>query len=80
MNRVEITQPVGLGMFGLTHMQVCAVADATDEEILEVCNNRNPSGTSHGWSTVERRDREGYIQAPVQCGEHKDRLHFMVGC
>lgn len=27
---------------GICHMQVCAVNDATDEEILAVCNHANP--------------------------------------
>ena len=31
---------------GLCGMQVCAVHDATDEEVLAVCNRENPSGTS----------------------------------
>ena len=76
MNKVVITKPV----MGICHMQVCAEKDSTDEDILEVCNSENPSGTSGGWSFVIRKD-EKYPQCdPVQCVDDRDRLHFMVGC
>ena len=66
---------------GLCHMQVCAVKDATDEEILSRCNSDNPSGTQAGWSTVYRMDDEFYGRtAPVRCEHNLERLHFMVGC
>lgn len=79
MNRVEITRPI----VGLTRMQVCAVADATDEEILEVCNRENPSGTSNGWSKVIRVEDEysSKDSLPVACLSYPDdRLHFLVSC
>lgn len=72
MDRVIITQP----FVGICHMQVCAVADATDQEILRVCNAKNPSGTTHGWSAVIR---DGDV-APVVCDSYPDRRHFMVSC
>lgn len=52
MERVIITKPI-IGVFA---MQVCAESDATDAEILKVCNAENPSGTSGGWSKVVRED------------------------
>lgn len=72
MDRVIITKP----MVGLFTMQVCAVKDATDEEILSVCNSQNPSGTSAGWCEVIRSG-EG---EPVVCEEGKERLHILVIC
>lgn len=72
MTRVIITK----GIIGICHMQVCAVANATDEEILEVCNRENPSGTQHGWAIVIR-DGEG---APVPCAGNSGRQHFLVSC
>ena len=71
--RVIVTRPV----IGFAHMQVCAVADATDEEILSVCNSENPSGTSHGWTGVIRE--EG-VQGPIQCATDPKRTHFLVSC
>lgn len=75
--RVIVTRPI----VGLCHMQVCAVADATDEEILEVCNAENPAGTTHGWSQV-CRDGEwmGSSVAPVECDQEPGRLHLLVAC
>jgi len=40
MNRVTVSR-CWVGFFGV---QVCAVKDATDDEILEVCNRENPAG------------------------------------
>lgn len=73
MERVLITRP----FYGLAAMQVCAVADATDQEILAVCNTRNPWRAS-GWSMVVRDDKEHPNCNPVQCEEHPDRLHILV--
>ena len=61
---------------GICHMQVCAEADVTDEEILEFCNRDNPSGTTNGWGGVER---EG-DKAPVKCGDDPNRKHFLIYC
>ena len=77
MNRVIITQPV----FGICHMQVCAVQDATDDEILEVCNSANPSGTTNGWGTVCHTDDDFFGKtAPVKCADYPDRTHYLVAC
>lgn len=82
MPRVKITAPI----VGICHMQVCAVADATDEEILAECNRGNPSGTSNGWSNVIRENnpsseqRDGAKLNPVLCSGHPGRLHFLVRC
>lgn len=73
MDRVSITQCV----VGICFMQVCAVNNATDEEILEVCNRENPSGTINGWVGVVR---EGRKEGPVKCDKYEDRTHFLVYC
>jgi hypothetical protein len=75
MERVEVTRPI----IGFCNMQVCAVKDATDEEILKVCNSQNPSGTDLGWAKVIRKQNE-LKQGPVQCESHSDRLHFIIEC
>jgi hypothetical protein len=81
MKRVIITQPI----FGICYMQVCAEADASDEEILEVCNSENPSGTTNGWAEVIRTVEEEHNYRipnfqPVQCSEYSDRQHFLIVC
>jgi hypothetical protein len=72
MNRVVITKC----MIGICHMQVCAVKDATDEEILAVANRENPSGTRNGWGTVIRKGKG----KPVTCADDKSRKHFLISC
>jgi len=57
-------------------MQICAVAEATDEEILSLCNKDNPSGTESGWSMVIRAG----AGAPVVCEKDPARKHFLVVC
>lgn len=78
--RVIITRPV----LGAVHMQVCATSDATDVEILDVCNRENPSGTSAGWTAVIRKPDGSMFQtpntAPKQCAEDPSRTHFLVIC
>ena len=79
MSRVIVTRPV----VGLCHMQVCAVNDATDEEILLECNLQNQSGTTNGWSYVCRNvqpDEFWGDAGPKQCAEHSDRIHYLVAC
>lgn len=75
--RVVVTRPI----MGIAHMQVCAVNDATEEEILAVCNRENPAGTQNGWGTVYRADDEFWGKlAPVRCSDDPGRTHFVVGC
>jgi hypothetical protein len=76
MDRVEVSRL----MIGICHMQVCAVADATDEEILAVCNTQNPSGTTAGWVEVVRDDKEYPQLNPGPCAHHPERLHILVSC
>jgi hypothetical protein len=82
MERVIITQC----MMGIIGMQVCAVPDATDEEILEVCNMGNPSGTSAGWSTVVHEDtvkKSALLDencVPRPCDDLPERIHYLVLC
>lgn len=73
-------------MVNIFTMQVCAVKSATDEEILAVCNDENPAGTSNGWAKVIRESEgadsisAGPNKVPVPCTDHEDRLHFLVLC
>lgn len=81
-NRVVITKSV----IGLTGMQVCAVKDATDAEILEHVNKKNPSGTENGWSKIIntsddlRELKMGENCLPVQCSDDCERVHKLVIC
>lgn len=78
--RVQVTRPV----MGICNMQVCAVLDATDEEILEVCNRENPAGTQNGWGIVVRKPDGSLFQpqeiAPVRCDQDPNRQHLIVLC
>lgn len=67
---------------GICHMSVCAVADATDEEILFVCNLENPAGTRNGWSEVIRDGMENHPKEnyPVCCSDVEGRVHFLIVC
>ena len=74
---------------GLFSMQVCAANDATDEEILRVCNSQNPAGGGLAWNTVIRhveQHHEDNLQTrgkrgePVVCEDDPNRTHFLVGC
>lgn len=79
MEKVIVTRP----MIGICHMQVCCDKDATDQEILDVCNRENVSGTSNGWALVIRKlDADSIFQTPgpVQCADDPNRLHIMVAC
>jgi len=78
MNRIIVTRPI----VGICYMQVCAEKDATDTEILEICNRENPSGTTAGWVRVVREVKfEGEEnKLPVQCADNPNRLHFLVCC
>jgi hypothetical protein len=81
MERVVVTIPI----VNICTMQVCALKEATDEEILAVCNKENPAGTENGWSTVIREvDKsnifKGKNKIPVPCDDYPDRLHILVLC
>ena len=78
MERVIVTAP----FVGICHMQVCAESDATDEEILAVCNRENPSGTTCGWGHVVRTIGDGDHEnmKPLPCADEKGRTHFLVAC
>ena len=77
--RVVVTQR----SCGLGYMQVCCVHDATDEEILKVCNTENPNGTTGGWRNVVRDAAKEDLPekcGPIQCSEFPDRVHYLVSC
>ena len=60
-------------------MQVCAVDDATDEEILEVANRENRCFLRRdGWMEVYRGDDAN--KKPGPCNDHPGRTHFLVSC
>jgi hypothetical protein len=70
---------------GLIAMQVCAISDATDQEILDVCNRENPAGTTNGWGRVVRSVEPdewavNETSLPVPCGDDATRTHFLVTC
>lgn len=68
---------------GIVHMQVCACKDATDEEILAVCNLENKAGTSNGWAKVCRNTEPEEFWGPTmptQCADDPNRIHFLVAC
>jgi len=81
-NRVQVTN----FFIGLCGMQVCAVSDATDEEILSTANRENPSGTEKGWSVVLRTKEQ--LQKydlsenclPVTCSDDSNKTHFLLMC
>lgn len=73
MERVVVSRP----FLGVCSMQVCAVHDATDKEILSVSNRDNVCGTKHGWCDVLR---EGSVAEPVACADYPGRVHFVVVC
>lgn len=77
MDKVIVTRP----MVGICHMQVCAHKDATDDEILAVCNRQNPAGTTNGWSSIVREESEFWgDMRPVQCQDDPERVHYIVAC
>ena len=81
MNRVEVSKC----MVGIYGMQVCAEKDASDEEILVVCNRDNPAGTTNGWGLVLRNENLEDNNMPEKCGpavcdKDSERLHFLVLC
>jgi len=85
MDKVIVTEP----FVNIFTMQVCADKDATDEEILSVCNTQTLEGTSNGWSRVIRKadDVPAFYTSmndarkkalPMQCEDYPDRLYFLV--
>ena len=83
MARVMVTAP----MIGFCHCQVCAVNDATDEEILRECNQQNPAGTEKGWCEVIRELEQTRFMGktspkmlPGPCADYPDRTHYLVVC
>ena len=76
MDRIVVTKV----FHGIFSMQVCAEKDVSDDEILVVCNDQNPSGTTNGWSKVVRNDKEHPNCNPVKCDDDSSRLHFLVNC
>jgi len=80
LKRVEVTRV----WCGFCSMQVCVIPGATDEEILEVCNSENPSGTSGGWSKVIRKMEDvvwgSESMLPDHCEEYPERIHYLVVC
>lgn len=78
MERIVITRR----WCNIYSMQVCTVEDATDEEILAVCNRDNPAGTTNGWMEVVREtlDERIKVEGPIRCDDSPDRVHYLVLC
>jgi hypothetical protein len=80
LKRVEVISDY----YGLTCMQVCVVHDASDKEILGVCNRENPSGTSAGWNKVVRKleDVSWAVEGSLlgHCKDFPERIHFLIFC
>jgi hypothetical protein len=70
---------IARAMIGLCHMAVCCDKTAKPKEILKFCNLHNPAGTSNGWMDVHWHKSEK-DKRPVQCEEHKNRIHVLVVC
>jgi hypothetical protein len=80
--RVFISQPY-CGMYA---MQVCVLPEVSTQEILDVCNRENPSGTGSGWNKVIN-SKAAAIEAglavdtaPGPCVECAGRQHKIVMC
>jgi hypothetical protein len=78
--RVVVTRPI----VGFCHMQVCAVNDASDEEVLGAANSQNPSGTTAGWTRIVRSPEDAFGATncgPVPCADSPGgRTHYMLVC
>ena len=80
--RVLVTMPYA----GFRAMQLCAVADATDEELLAECNKDNPQLVTGGWHHIIRSledcKKHGINEnaVPGDCVECKGRKHFIAVC
>ncbi|KKL87515.1 hypothetical protein LCGC14_1933960 [marine sediment metagenome] len=73
--RVVVTRP----FLGILYMQVCAVKNATNREILKQANIQNPCGTTLGWGTVHRKKTKD-IEGAGQCESDSKRLHILLSC
>jgi len=77
MDRIIITKP----MHGICMMQVCAIKNIKDKELLDYVNIHNPSGTKNGWTKVIRDDKEHPDCNPIKCADHPNkRVHFLIAC
>lgn len=80
--RVCVTMPYA----GFRAMQVCVVEDASDEEILAVCNRENRQLVTSGWHTVVKSKEHAKecgvdeAAAPGKCVECKGRWHKIALC
>lgn len=58
---------------GLLDAQVCT--EVTYDEALDWIRNTNPAGTQNNWGKNEKGNF-----APVKCGSHPERTHYMFIC
>ena len=68
--RVQVIQHLALSL------QVCAVADATEEEIVREANRQMPCGTPLGWLFTDGSRDAGR----VACAHDPHRVHVVLGC
>jgi hypothetical protein len=62
---------------GLCHASVCAVADATPEEITRAAG---PTGLDHGWQISEEPTFSGGEPNPCPCNVDPSRQHWLLVC
>ena len=62
--------------------QVCAEKDLTDEEVVQLLEESNPTGTSNGWSSIVREVTDVFDEScmPKPCADYPDRMHYLVTC
>jgi hypothetical protein len=65
---------------GFVHTSVCAVADATPDEIRGAANRASPTGLDHGWEISEDKEFATGEPNPCPCNEHEGRQHWLLVC
>lgn len=58
----------------LLSTQVCVPAHWSDEQIIEFCEQKNPSGTTNGWFIHHKGEED----ERVQCEEHVEHIHVVL--
>ena len=68
---------------GLASMQVCVLAEWTDEQVKEFADTENPSGLGQGW-TIRRQGDAALAEADerVLCDSARQGgwVHIMLDC
>lgn len=64
---------------GFVHTSVCAVEDATPDEIRGAANSASPTGLGHGWEISLENFASGELNG-CPCNEHEGRRHWLLVC